>query len=411
MNNKYDIIVIGAGLVGLSSAYHLQKTYPKKRILILEKESGVAAHQSGHNSGVIHSGIYYKPGSLKAQNCISGYALLVDFAKEHGIPFDVCGKIIVATDQTEILALKNIHVRGIGNGMQGLKVISKAEIREIEPHVKGEQALWVPQAGIIDYPMVAQRLKELFEDELGGNVAFNEKVIAIHEDPDGVTIGTTTNSYRTSYMISCAGLYSDRIATLVNKRNDLRIIPFKGCYYKLKPEKEYLVNNLVYPVPDPKFPFLGVHFTRMIQGGVEAGPNAVLSLKREGYKAGSVSWKDAVDTFTWPGFWKIAAKYGKMGMGEAYRSVSKKAFTKALRRLVPEITEDDLIEGGAGIRAQACSRSGQLVDDFDFKIIGRTIHVRNAPSPAATSCLSIGQALAKNIGKRIFSERDQSIIR
>jgi len=396
-NQQYDIIVIGAGLVGLSSAYHLQQAFPDKRVLVLEKEGTVAAHQSSHNSGVIHSGIYYAPGSLKAQNCITGYNLLVDFAREHGVPFDICGKVIVATSQQEILALKKIQERGIANGMHGVKIITPGGIREIEPHVKGEMALWVPQAGIIDYPMVARRLYELFKKGSGGTIAFHEEVVSIHEDRQGVTVETLKNSYRGKYLVSCAGLHSDRVTSLVHKNNDLRIIPFKGCYYKLRPEKEYLINNLVYPVPDPKFPFLGVHFTRMIRGGIEAGPNAVLSLKREGYAAGSISIKDTIDTFTWPGFWKIAAKYGRTGLDEVYRSVSKTAFTKALQKLVPEIVEDDLIAGGAGIRAQACSRGGKLVDDFDFKIIGRTLHIRNAPSPAATSCLAIGKNIADNV--------------
>ncbi len=402
MNSQYDIIVIGAGLVGLSTAYHLAKAHPGKRILVLEKEDGVAAHQSGHNSGVIHSGIYYAPGSLKAQNCISGYNLLIDFAREHGVPFDICGKVIVATELNELPALKKIHERGIANGLSGLRVLSQQELREVEPHVLGEQALWVPQAGIIDYPMVAQRLRELFEGELGGSVAFNEEVVAIREESGSVMVETLKDTYRSSHLVSCAGLHSDRVTALVDRSNDLRIVPFKGCYYKLKPEKEYLVNNLVYPVPDPKFPFLGVHFTRMVNGGVEAGPNAVLSLKREGYAAGSVSWKDTVDTLSWPGFWKIAMKYGATGLEEMYRSVSKKAFTKALKRLVPEIREDDLVDGGAGVRAQACSRDGKLVDDFDFKVIGRTMHVRNAPSPAATSCLSIGHTLAQEAAKHMF---------
>ncbi len=396
-NQQYDIIVIGAGLVGLSSAYHLQQAFPDKRVLVLEKEGTVAAHQSSHNSGVIHSGIYYTPGSLKAQNCITGYNLLVDFAREHGVPFDICGKVIVATSQQEILALKKIQERGIANGMHGVKIITPGGIREIEPHVKGEMALWVPQAGIIDYPMVARRLYELFKKGSGDTIAFHEEVVSIHEDRQGVTVETLKNSYRGKYLVSCAGLHSDRVTSLVHKNNDLRIIPFKGCYYKLRPEKEYLINNLVYPVPDPKFPFLGVHFTRMIRGGIEAGPNAVLSLKREGYAAGSISIKDTIDTFTWPGFWKIAAKYGRTGLDEVYRSVSKIAFTRALQKLVPEIVEDDLIAGGAGIRAQACSRSGKLVDDFDSKIIGRTLHIRNAPSPAATSCLAIGKNVADNI--------------
>lgn len=402
MNNQYDIIVIGAGLVGLSSAYTLQKTYPDKKVLILEKEDQVAVHQSGHNSGVIHSGIYYAPGSLKAQNCISGYGQLVEFAERHAIPFDICGKIIVAVDQKEIAALSKIHDRGKANGLKGLKVLSRAQIKEVEPYVEGEQALWVPQAGIIDYPKVAQTLKELFEKEHGGQIVFNQEVIAIHENSQGVTVETPNHSYQATYLLSCSGLHSDRITALVDKTNDLRIVPFKGEYYKLKPEKEYLVRNLVYPVPDPNFPFLGVHFTRMIGGGVEAGPNAVLSLKREGYHPRSFSLKDTLDTFTWPGFWKVAAKYGMTGMGEVYRSLSKTAFTKALKRLVPEITEADLIDGGAGVRAQACGRAGQLLDDFDIKVIGRTVHVRNAPSPAATSCLAIGDTLAQEVTKRMI---------
>lgn len=397
MDNQYDIIVIGAGLVGLSSAYHLQKTYPDKRVLVLEKEDMVAAHQSSHNSGVIHSGVYYTPGSLKAQNCITGYHRLLDFAREHNVPFDICGKVIVATSQQEIPALKRIQERGIANGMQGVRVITAEEIREIEPHVRGDMALWVPQAGIIDYPMVARRLQEQFEGELGGTIVLGEEVVTINEDPQGVAVETSKHSYRGKYLVSCAGLHSDRVTSLVHRSNDLRIIPFKGCYYKLRPEKAYLVNNLIYPVPDPKFPFLGVHFTRMIRGGIEAGPNAVLSLKREGYADRSVSLRDAMDTFTWPGFWKIAAKYGRTGMDEVYRSISKKAFTRALQKLVPEITEDDLEEGGAGVRAQACSLDGKLVDDFNFKVVGRTLHVRNAPSPAATSCLAIGKNIVDNI--------------
>lgn len=396
-DQKYDIIIIGAGLVGLSSAYYAQKAFPGKRVLVLEKENTVAMHQSGHNSGVVHSGIYYAPGSLKAQNCLSGYSRLIDFARAHSIPFDKCGKIIVATAEDELPALQKIHERGSANGLKGLKMLSKEEIKEIEPHVHGTRALWVPQAGIIDYPMVAQRLMELVAGEQGGQVVFNEKVIALREDNLGVIVETAKKVYRASYVISCAGLHSDRVTALMDKSNDLRIIPFKGSYFQLKPEKEYLVKNLVYPVPDPKFPFLGVHFTRMINGGVEAGPNAVLSLKREGYESGSVSLKDTVATLTWPGFWKIAARYGGTGLEEMVRSVSKKSFTRALKKMVPEITEDDLLEGGAGIRAQACTRTGKLVDDFDFKIIGRTLHVRNAPSPAATSCLSIGESIVGKI--------------
>jgi len=397
--NQFDVIVIGAGLVGLSFAYHLKLKHPIRRVLVLEKEAHVAAHQSGHNSGVIHSGIYYKPGSLKAKNCIEGYHSLIEFARKYDIPHDISGKVIVASSDAEIPALDMIHQRGVDNGLRGLKKLTREELREIEPHVEGRQALWVPQAGIIDFPLVAERLRALFENELGGTVVFNGEVKTIHEDSKGVSVETDAHTYRASYVVSCAGLQSDRVTAMVDSSNDLRIIPFKGIYYKLRPEKEYLVNNLVYPVPDPKFPFLGVHFTRMIGGGVEAGPNAVLSLKREGYEPFSFSGRDSLDTFTWPGFWRIAAKYGRTGAGEIYRSVSKKAFTRALRKLIPEIQEADLVPGGAGVRAQACTRDGLLVDDFDFKFGGRTMHVRNAPSPAATSCLSIGNSLVQHVEK------------
>ena len=397
--NQFDVIVIGAGLVGLSFAYHLKLKHPSRRVLVLEKEAHVAAHQSGHNSGVIHSGIYYKPGSLKAKNCIEGYHSLIEFARKYDIPHDISGKVIVASSDAEIPALDMIHQRGVDNGLRGLKKLTREELREIEPHVEGRQALWVPQAGIIDFPLVAERLRALFENELGGTVVFNGEVKTIHEDSKGVSVETDAHTYRASYVVSCAGLQSDRVTAMVDSSNDLRIIPFKGIYYKLRPEKEYLVNNLVYPVPDPKFPFLGVHFTRMIGGGVEAGPNAVLSLKREGYEPFSFSGRDSLDTFTWPGFWRIAAKYGRTGAGEIYRSVSKKAFTRALRKLIPEIQEADLVPGGAGVRAQACTRDGLLVDDFDFKFGVRTMHVRNAPSPAATSCLSIGNSLVQHVEK------------
>ena len=396
-HERHDIIVIGAGLVGLSTAYHLQKRFPDKRILILEKEKTVAAHQSSHNSGVIHSGIYYKPGSLKAQNCTVGYQKIIEFAREHNVPFDICGKLIVSTNAKENEVLGSIYDRGVANGLTELKMVSREEIKEIEPHVVGEKAIWVPQAGIIDFPAVADRLRHLFVDQQGGILHLQEEVVGIREEENGVSVDTLKKSYSSRYLISCAGLHSDRVTKLSDQGNDLRIIPFKGCYYKLKPEKEYLIRNLVYPVPDPKFPFLGVHFTRMIRGGVEAGPNAVLSLKREGYSGRSVSLKDTMGTASWPGFWKIALKYGKTGMGEVYRTVSKRAFTRALQKLVPEITMEDIAEGGAGVRAQACDRNGMLIDDFDIKRIGRTLHVRNAPSPAATSCLAIGQSIVNEV--------------
>ena len=393
---QYDVVIVGAGLVGLATAYQLQRLRPQVRVLIIEKEEGVARHQSGNNSGVIHSGIYYKPGSLKATNCISGYSELIQFAKEHGIAYDLCGKLIVATSQSEVPALHNIFNRGSDNGLQQLRLLSQTELHEYEPHAAGVAAIHVPQTGIIDYPAMARKLQELAQ-QAGGEFAFEEKVIAISTKGAECYIETDKQSYLSKQVITCAGLLSDRLASYTEPANDLRIIPFRGEYYKLRPEKEYLVKNLIYPVPDPKFPFLGVHFTRMIGGGIEAGPNAVLAFKREGYRFSNLDVRDTVDTFTWPGFWKIVGKYGRTGIGEIYRSLSKSAFTKALQKLLPEIQGSDLIAGGAGVRAQACDRQGNLIDDFNILRKENIIHVRNAPSPAATSCLSIGQYIANQL--------------
>ncbi|MFC3197104.1 L-2-hydroxyglutarate oxidase [Parapedobacter deserti] len=396
ITKQYDCIIVGAGLVGLATAYQFLKRHPTSRLLIIEKEASVAAHQSGHNSGVIHSGIYYKPGSLKAQNCIAGYKHLLNFAKEQGIPYDLCGKLIIATSKEEVPVLHNIFNRGVENGLKQLKFLSKEEIKAYEPHAAGIAAIHVPQTGIIDYPAMARRLQNLIT-EAGGEIAFLETVVNILTEHGSVYLETDKQSYTATRAVTCAGLHSDRVAFSTGNADDLRIIPFRGEYYKLKPEKEHLVKNLVYPVPDPKFPFLGVHFTRMIQGGVEAGPNAVLAFKREGYRFTNLSLTDTFDTFAWPGFWKIVAKYGKTGMGEIYRSLSKSAFTKALQRLLPEIQESDLVPGDAGVRAQACDRKGNLIDDFDISKAGNVVHVRNAPSPAATSCLSIGNYITNQL--------------
>lgn len=393
---KYDIIVVGAGLVGLSTAYQLKLAKPGLSVLIIDKEEGVARHQSGHNSGVIHSGIYYKPGSLKAQNCISGYQSIIEFAQQHNIPYDICGKIIVATSSKELQALNNIYQRGIENGLSGLKKLSASESREIEPHCAALESIFVPQTGIIDYPKMAEKILELFVT-LGGEAVFNQQVNKILKDNRDIIVQTNLEVYHTSKLVSCGGLFSDRIASLTEKDNSLRIIPFRGEYYKLKSERETLVKHLIYPVPDPEFPFLGVHFTRMIGGGIEAGPNAVLAFKREGYKFADFSFKDMSDTLGWPGFWKIVAKYGQTGMGEIYRSLSKAAFTRSLQKLIPEITQDDLVDGGAGVRAQACDKKGNLVDDFNILQNDNIIHVRNAPSPAATSSLSIGKLISEKI--------------
>ncbi len=397
MTKHYDAIVIGAGLVGLSTAYHIKLRRPKYRVLILEKDNDVAQHQSGHNSGVVHSGIYYKPGSLKAQNCISGYNELVKFAERNEIDFDICGKIIVATSKSELSALENIYNRGIANGLKGLKLLEANQIKDFEPYVSGIKAIHVPQTGIIDYPALANRLVQLFQEQFDGEILFNERVIKIIRQKEKIMINTSSHTFSTDRLVSCAGLYSDHVASLTETSNDLRIIPFRGEYYKIKPEMQHLVKNLIYPVPDPKFPFLGVHFTRMIKGGIEAGPNAVLAFKREGYKFTDFSFREMTETLSWPGFWKIVAKYGKTGMGEIYRSLSKAAFTKALQKLIPEINQEHLEEGGAGIRAQACARNGVLIDDFDVLESNNVIHVRNAPSPAATSCLAIGNSISERI--------------
>ncbi|WP_080780318.1 L-2-hydroxyglutarate oxidase [Chryseobacterium phocaeense] len=393
---NYDIIIIGAGLVGLATAYQAKLKNPDSKILILEKENNVSLHQSGHNSGVIHSGIYYKPGSLKAKNCIEGYNSVINFAKEYGIKYDLCGKIIVATSKEELPLLDNIYNRGVQNGLGNLKYLSKEEFREIEPHCEGVKAIKVPQTGIIDYPGVANKIKELFE-QLGGEVQFGQEVKDIIDRGSEIIVKTAVSEFKTSKLISCAGLYSDKITKMTNKKNDVIIIPFRGEYYKLKEEKKHLVKHLIYPVPDPNFPFLGVHFTRMIDGNIEAGPNAVLAFRKEGYSFFDFSLSETMQTLTWPGFRKIVAKYGKTGMGEIHRSLSKSAFTKALQKLMPEIQEGDLVPGGAGVRAQACDRNGALIDDFDIVKNGNIIHVRNAPSPAATSCLSIGNKISELI--------------
>lgn len=388
----YDYIVVGAGLVGLSTAYKLKLQCPDSRILILEKENEVCQHQSGHNSGVIHSGIYYKPGSLKAKNCIEGYSSIVSFAREYGIKHDICGKIIVATSNEELALLDNIYKRGVENGLQNLEYLTREQFREIEPHCEGVRAVKVPQTGIIDFPGVAEKLAELFT-ELGGEIKFQQEVQKISESSQ-IVVQTKIAEFKSRKLISCAGLYSDKLSQMSAPQKDFIIVPFRGEYYKIKDEKKTLVKHLIYPVPDPNFPFLGVHFTRMIDGNIEAGPNAVLAFKREGYKFSDFDLSETLDTFTYPGFWKIAAKYGKTGLGEIHRSLSKSAFTKALQKLMPEIQEDDLIPGGAGVRAQALNRDGSLIDDFDILKKGNIIHVRNAPSPAATSCLSIGKQIS-----------------
>ena len=396
----YDSVVVGGGIVGLATALKILEGNPALKIVVLEKENQVAKHQTGNNSGVIHSGLYYKPGSLKAKNCIRGYDLLIEFCKTHEIPFDLCGKIVVATDENELPLLKNLYERGAQNGLTGFRMLNASELKEYEPHVTGLAGFFVPQTGIVDYKVVAEKIADQIR-KLGGEIKFSEKVNSVIQDGNKVIVETEKSSYTSKIMINCAGLYSDKVARLTSKNVDVKIIPFRGEYYKLKKEKEYLVKNLIYPVPDPNFPFLGVHFTRMMKGGVEAGPNAVLAFSREGYRKSDINLKELGEALAWPGFQKVAKKYWQTGLGEMYRSFSKAAFTKALQKLIPDVQESDLVEGGAGVRAQACDRTGGLVDDFLIIEENHAINVCNAPSPAATSSLSIGETVAALALKRL----------
>ncbi len=390
---KYDALIVGGGIVGLATALQLQKQKPGLRLAILEKESELARHQTGNNSGVIHSGIYYKPGSLKAQNCIRGYELLLAFCRQHDVPFELCGKVIVATEQHELPLLENLYQRGLQNGLGEIRRITADDIREYEPYVTGLAGIHVPYTGIVDYKRLAEKYGELIRAQ-GGEIHLNARVSDLREKSDGLEVITPGRTFETRLLINCAGLYSDKIAALSFPQLNVRIVPFRGEYYKLRPEKEYLVRTLVYPVPDPNFPFLGVHFTRMAKGGVEAGPNAVLAFSREGYKKSNINLRELGETLMWPGFQKVAAKYWRTGLGEMYRSFSKAAFTRALQKLIPEIQESDLMEGGAGVRAQACDREGGLVDDFLILEGKNVINVCNAPSPAATSSLAIGETVS-----------------
>ncbi|GAA4420449.1 L-2-hydroxyglutarate oxidase [Nibrella viscosa] len=392
-----DVVIIGGGIVGLATALQLKKQRPGLTVTVIEKELSVARHQTGHNSGVIHSGLYYKPGSLKATNCIRGYHMLLDFCNQEGVPYELCGKIVVATKPEEIPQLNILFERGQQNGLTGLRKLSQAEMREIEPYVNGVEGIRVPQTGIIDYKQVAEKYAERFQ-ALGGELRLGERVENITPGNSLSIVVTNKGTYETRLVVNCAGLYSDKIAQLTQREPiNLRIVPFRGEYYKIKPHKEYLVRHLIYPVPDPNFPFLGVHFTRMVHGGVEAGPNAVLAFQREGYRKSDVNLKELYETLTWPGFQKVAGRYWQTGLGEMYRSFSKAAFTKALQQLIPDIQEDDLEDGGSGVRAQACDRTGGLLDDFAILETDKAINVCNAPSPAATSSLSIGQTVSEKV--------------
>lgn len=397
---KRDIIIIGGGIVGLSTAMHLKKLRQNLNILLLEKEPKLAAHQTGNNSGVIHSGIYYKPGSLKANNCIRGYEQLIRFCDQESIPYELCGKVIVATEKEELPYLEKLYHRGFENGLQSLEMLEKEALLEIEPHVNGIKGIRVPQTGIIDYTAVSLKYAEIFQ-QMGGEIIAGQKVRNIRLKNGSSEVVCDNGHYETQLIVNCAGLYSDKIANMTGQKTDVKIIPFRGEYYELTEEKQHLVKHLIYPVPDPNFPFLGVHFTRMIKGGIEAGPNAVLAFAREGYTRSKINAPELLETLTWPGFIKVMSKYWKTGMGEMYRSFSKQAFTRALQRLIPELEEKDLTPAGAGIRAQACDRTGGLLDDFLILENDHAVNVCNAPSPAATSSMAIGENVANRVLMRV----------
>jgi len=402
IQKSFDIVVIGGGIIGTATSLSLKNNL-KLNILLMEAEKELAQHQTGNNSCVVHSGLYYKPGSLKAKNCTEGRELLYHFCEENKIEFERCGKIVVASDKSELNALEELYKRGIANGLVGIKRLVAEEIKNYEPHAKGIAGLFVPQTGIIDYKKVTNAYAKVFLEQ-DGSIETNCRFLSLKYYNNEFVIITTKGEFKTKFLVNCGGLYCDRIAKLCGVNPGLQIVPFRGEYFKIKKEKEYLVKNLIYPVPDPRFPFLGVHFTRMINGGIEAGPNAVLALKREGYLKSDFSLKDISQIFFYWGFWKMASKYYRMGFGEFYRSYNKKAFVKALQKIVPEIQEDDIEPGGAGVRAQALEPNGKLVDDFRIVEANKMLHVLNAPSPAATASLSIGRTIANIVQNKFEKE-------
>ncbi len=392
---RTDVVVVGGGIVGLATAYQLTGRRPGLRVTVLEKEAEVAAHQTGHNSGVLHAGIYYKPGSLKALNCRAGKRAMEAFCAAEGIPYDICGKVIVAVDERELPALEELYRRGQANGVR-CEVIDRDRLRELEPHAAGVRAIHVPETGIADYRQVCLRLAQRVR-ERGGQVLTRARVTGLKHLPGGVVVRSTAGEVEARYVVTCAGLQCDRVTALSGQRPAAKVVPFRGEYYALRPGAHHLVRNLIYPVPDPAFPFLGVHFTRMIHGGVECGPNAVLAFAREGYRKTDVNLADLAETLTYPGFLRLARRYWRTGLGEMWRSLSKAAFVKALRRLLPDLHAEDLEPAGAGVRAQTVRTDGGMVDDFLIQEGDRVLNVGNAPSPAATASLTIGDTIAERL--------------
>ncbi len=391
----YDFVIIGGGIVGLSTGMILGQRFPKASIVILEKEGQVAAHQTGHNSGVIHSGIYYKPGSFKAKFTRAGSQSMVEFCQKYQLPYELCGKVIVATKPRELLLLDNLYKRGLENGLKVQK-ISPEEVKEKEPYVSCLGGVYVPTSGITDYKKVCQKYAELIQEK-GGEIRLHTKVIKIQDRKQSKVLETTQGEIEAQFIINCAGLYSDRLAELDGVNPQAKIVPFRGEYYQLKPEKRYLVKTLIYPVPNPEFPFLGVHFTKMIDGSIHAGPNAVLSFKREGYKKTDFDLKEFTEVMTYPGFWKLATRHADEGIKEIIRSFSKAAFVHSLQQLIPDVTAEDIIHCEAGVRAQALKGDGKLVEDFLIIQNKQALHVCNAPSPAATASLEIGKYIVAQI--------------
>ena len=398
ISSHVDVAIIGAGIVGLATGLELTSRFPGISLAVMEKESVVAGHQTSHNSGVIHSGIYYKPGSLKARLCVEGSGALVRFCQENGIAYDLCGKVIVATTESEIPQLNELYRRGKENGLEGVRMLAAEEIGEFEPHAAGIRGIRVPSTGIVDFGKVAEKYAELITRN-GGEILLSHAVTGVKRSGGSTILETTRGSIEAKVVINCAGLQSDRVSRMAGAKLDLTIVPFRGEYYDLIPSRHDYLKGLLYPVPNPQFPFLGVHFTRRIGGGVEAGPNAVLAMKREGYSKSSFAVGDVLEYATFPGFWIMAAKQWRMSVGEYHRSWSKAAFVRALQRLMPELTSSDLAPGGSGVRAQALGINGKLIDDFHFVYTEGMVHVCNVPSPAATASLAIGKYIVNTVAQ------------